>query len=1375
MTITAAARRHVRTPSNEARRLLDDLIGAPLEARRGFMRTLTPADWVQVLHISTREEGTPYLLWRDDPVGFVQNVLRENTWSRPREILSTIPKIQKVAVPSCYASGKCVYRKEMLMLADGSVVKAEDLIGRSFEMLGWAEDGTQTVRRAHASWNAIEPVFRITTDSGRTVVRNGAHPFWTATAQRLVHPKNADGSYTSGTIPQVRGWTPLENITEGDLILVPEVVHPTLTERMPFEQAALLGYLLGDGHTVREVRFSHLPGETLDEFIACVEALGGQIKDYPVKEGRKHRELVVRGFGERRGEGAARMNVVNPVWDLVKEWGLAGKRATEKRLPDFVWRLHLDDLAVILSRLFACDGWASHGKNKQFPKGSSVGISLANEGLIRDVQRAMLRFGINGRIYRKNVKSGGKVYPYWEWAVTHARDLQRFADTFHVPGKQETIEMAAEVAATRKHKLLWPHRNAPEGYRWEKVKSIEPMGEQATVAIEVDVDHTWVDLFVEHNTWSASRACLWFAFTHAPGTAKVITMAPTWRQVVRLLWSEVRAAHARAGLPGEVDMAQLKIPGVNGVPEVVAYGLSAAPWNEAAVQGVHCFDAETELLTDEGWKPFPEVRGDERVLTLNGDTAEWGPITKVWRHPFKGELNLHDGARVNFCVTDNHRFLVRSSVKDYKRHGQFTAEQAQTIKDQRVAGVPVEALAKQYNVSTSLIYKIVQGKRDHSFGHRTDGPRWRLIEYKDLPGSFIVRRTNTWKGESPDTMILEVPQRPYRKAERYEFDFGDWCEFLGWFVAEGSTSQQDHGCVRVAVSQKPGPKFDRIAALLTRMGIRWSPASHDLRFSSDAIGLWLREHCGVGSHNKRIPRMVKEARPEHMERFLSAYADGDGHAHNDAGGRRYVTASVQLRDDLHEMLCKLGRGRKYMAHHAEGSEGAAPKADGTLRSFTRKADTWHIHDAGVPTDSDILKSNVVKMPYDGIVYCVSTPHETIMVRRKGCSMWSGNSPNLLLIVDEAGGISHVIGRNLRGMTSTEGSHMLAIGNPPTDDEGSWFEGLCTRTEESASVIPISAFDTPSLSGEKAPVCRTCSGGLTHRVTKHLVTPDWVRETIDEHGDDSNYVQAKVYARFPRGGPSRVLPSSWVDMAAESDEPETEEYVRLCDLGLADERDQWKVAMGSWVRLGVDVAADGGDEFVIARSVGDLAQIQHFSSGAANTHGMTVAGIVLREIRKAEALSHALGSTSQIHVKIDVIGVGWNVADVLRAWGSEELHTAKIVPVVASESTDREPDGATLRPYKKRDEMWLAMRSRLQPRGAEGELGPGIRLRLDRQTLAQLRAPTVAYNSQGLAVVESKKNLKGRGLSSPDRAEAVLMSIYEPFAKPKRKRAKLIAA
>ncbi|MEU8378708.1 hypothetical protein [Streptosporangium sp. NPDC048865] len=364
-----------------------------------------------------------------------------------------------------------------------------------------------------------------------------------------------------------------------------------------------------------------------------------------------------------------------------------------------------------------------------------------------------------------------------------------------------------------------------------------------------------------------------------------------------------------------------------------------------------------------------------------------------------------------------------------------------------------------------------------------------------------------------------------------------------------------------------------------------------------------------------------------------------------------------------------------------------------------------------------------------------------------------HAAHLLLVVEEAGGIAHTIGNNLRGLLVGDHSRMLAIGNPPTDEQGTWFEGLCKDSE--TVLIPISAYDTPNLTGEDFGECKSCPGG-GHSPAKHMVDEKWIAGTIRTHGAKSNYVRAKVHAKFPTGTANAAIPSDWVDIAAARDEPAV--GTRLDGLGLADETAEWKVPAQAWVRLGVDVAEAGGDELVIARCVHDLVTVEHVSSGPENAKAVDVAGKILAEIKRADRLRRRLGTTARVRVKVDGIGVGWGVADLLRQWGEDGVHDAEIVRVVVSENTDREPDAATMRPRRKRDEMWLAGRALVQPNAAGNS---ALRLRVDDKTKAQLGAPKLTTDSAGFAVVETKKSMKGRGVDSPDRAEAALLSVYEP--------------
>lgn len=376
------------------------------------------------------------------------------------------------------------------------------------------------------------------------------------------------------------------------------------------------------------------------------------------------------------------------------------------------------------------------------------------------------------------------------------------------------------------------------------------------------------------------------------------------------------------------------------------------------------------------------------------------------------------------------------------------------------------------------------------------------------------------------------------------------------------------------------------------------------------------------------------------------------------------------------------------------------------------------------------------------------------------------TPKLLVVVDEAGGIARSIGAGTNNLLTGD-ARMLAIGNPPADDPRSWFEGLCEEgndPEEPTTVtVPIATFDSPAITNERVPFCNDCPPGVPpHSLAIHLPDMDWIDRTIREYGEDHPYVQAKVYAKFPKGGGGKVIPITWIEDAQQNEDPTGPGWARLCDLGLPGETAKHTVKQGSWVRLGVDVAADGGDEFTIYRIVGDAIEHRHHSSGAANDNQVKVAKKILEEVHAAERLAQALGTTAKVHVKIDKNGLGHGAVGMLEVWGQNGKHNSEIIGVMVSESPDRDDPGAPMRPFRKRDEMWLASRALFQP---DPSTGSGrLRLRVDRQAAIQLTTPNLGNNAGGYSVVESKKQMKARGMKSPDRAEGILLAVYEPHVR-----------
>ena len=341
-----------------------------------------------------------------------------------------------------------------------------------------------------------------------------------------------------------------------------------------------------------------------------------------------------------------------------------------------------------------------------------------------------------------------------------------------------------------------------------------------------------------------------------------------------------------------------------------------------------------------------------------------------------------------------------------------------------------------------------------------------------------------------------------------------------------------------------------------------------------------------------------------------------------------------------------------------------------------------------------------------------------------------HAPNLLIVVDEAGGIGEIVGQALEALMTGGNTRLLLLGNPPTDNEDSWFE----RCYESPlyNTITIGAYDTPNFTGERVGICRTCPPQVgQHLITKHLVDQQWVDDVITEFGEDSSFVEARVWARFPRATANKVIPFGWCEKSTFNEDP----------------------IPGQQIRLGIDIAADGGDEFVIAKADGYKVGITHRSSGQSNENAVDVANVCLHHIREAEAEHSARGITEPVRVKLDTIGVGWGVVSMLQKWGEEGKHVSKIVPVNVAE---RAKDPEKFRNV--RAELWWNGRTLLQPT-VEGR--QDLRLEVDRKVMSQLAGPTFKADSAGRVQIETKQEMKRRGVTSPDRAEAVLLAMYEP--------------
>jgi replicative DNA helicase len=152
----------------------------------------------------------------------------------------------------------------------------------------------------------------------------------------------------------------------------------------------------------------------------------------------------------RRSEGSELMRWLDSL-------GLRGAGAREKFVPDVVFGLVREELAVFLNRLFATDGWASVLATGQ----PQIGFSSASERMARQVQHLLLRFGIIARLKARQVRYQGGTRSAYQLDITDRESLVAFVDQVGMFGKEAAIERVRRACASRRDKAF--RDTVPEG------------------------------------------------------------------------------------------------------------------------------------------------------------------------------------------------------------------------------------------------------------------------------------------------------------------------------------------------------------------------------------------------------------------------------------------------------------------------------------------------------------------------------------------------------------------------------------------------------------------------------------------------------------------------------------------------------------------------------------------------------------------------------------------------------------------------------------------------------------------------------------------------------------------------------------------------
>ncbi|MEL0255307.1 MAG: hypothetical protein VW930_05100 [Burkholderiaceae bacterium] len=223
-----------------------------------------------------------------------------------------------------------------------------------------------------------------------------------------------------------------------------------------------------------------------------------------------------------------------------------------------------------------------------------------------------------------------------------------------------------------------------------------------------------------------------------------------------------------------------------------------------------------------------------------------------------------------------------------------------------------------------------------------------------------------------------------------------------------------------------------------------------------------------------------------------------------------------------------------------------------------------------------------------------------------------------------------------------------------------------------------------------------------------------QQMIEQYGEDSTVSRVEVMGEFPQSDDDTVIPLDLVRAAIDRDVALTTEQAIV------------------W---GLDVARFGGDNSALCKRQGNtVLDIKTFKS----MDLMQLCGAV-----KAEYDTTTFENKPQ-EILVDVIGLGSGVVDRL----AEQNLPVRGVNVAEAPSTKKNY-------LNLRAELWFAIKDWLAQRDC--------RLPNNDELASELAAPQYKYTSSGKIKIESKDEMRKRGIKSPDRADALALTMASSAA------------
>lgn len=351
-----------------------------------------------------------------------------------------------------------------------------------------------------------------------------------------------------------------------------------------------------------------------------------------------------------------------------------------------------------------------------------------------------------------------------------------------------------------------------------------------------------------------------------------------------------------------------------------------------------CYDSETEVLTDNGWKKFTKLTYEDKVCTLNPDTEEiiFENPSNIVHYDYKGKMLAITTKPLDFLITPNHRVVYK------------------TDKNKGLSEIKIS---------------------------RAD----------EIDGKLLrIPRSGNWNVEDKENFVLpEIEVRGYygkrHTRKEVKFPMNDWLDFFGWYISEGSIRCYDGEACEVHIPQSIDKNPDNVELIqnsIESLGFNYTivkyPEDGMVRFeiANNHLANYLSQFGKCDE--KFIPSEIKNCSKDQLQILFNSLMLGDGYI-SASGTEYYHTTSKRLIDDIQEIVLKLGKAGTVSVDRREGYKDCYYISIG--KNINSTVNPKSIKSGGVYNWVD----------YDGKVHCCTVSTGIIMVRRNGKAAWSGNT------------------------------------------------------------------------------------------------------------------------------------------------------------------------------------------------------------------------------------------------------------------------------------------------------------------------------------------------------------------------------------------------